>query len=255
MGALQGLGCEPISRTLHRPSKTTASSDDALCSAAPPSSTSWLYAECAALASSVAHFWPHCFPDTRLTSTSTPAACPHESTLPPAVYEEVRRESTRTSRRDSEPHSNHDHTAKGRPSAPVARLMHPHSFDGCNAGWINEDAAANAGLGHERSSTMHLPHPDLPQTHPTLYRRPRRIAAIPTSTAICALLAGSIPMAMAQSCISLADSTACQAFGDASISTDSSVAALFPFLNSVGDVSSFDSGIASYIAGDFTQQR
>ncbi|CZT14687.1 related to SH3 domain protein [Ramularia collo-cygni] len=133
--------------------------------------------------------------------------------------------------------------------------MHPRSFDSCNAGWINKDAAAKSGLGHERSGTMHMPYPDHPQTHSTLHRRRRRSAAISPSTAICVLLAGSISTVMAQGCIPLADSNACRAFGVASISTDSAVAGLFPFLYSVDSVASFDSGIASYIAGGFTEQR
>ncbi|KAI5363315.1 Putative SH3-like domain superfamily protein [Septoria linicola] len=61
---------------------------------------------------------------------------------------------------------------------------------------------------------------------------------------------------MAQNgCIPLADSTACRAFGTASISTGSDLVGLFPFLSNVSDASSFDTGIAAYIAGDFTQLR
>ncbi|CAK3930684.1 related to SH3 domain [Lecanosticta acicola] len=60
---------------------------------------------------------------------------------------------------------------------------------------------------------------------------------------------------MAQSCISLANSASCPAFNASSISTDSSLTALFPFLSSVGDVASFDSGIRDYIAQNFTQSR
>lgn len=60
---------------------------------------------------------------------------------------------------------------------------------------------------------------------------------------------------MAQNCVSLADSTACQAFRGASVSTDSSLAGLFPFLSGVTDAASFDSGLKDYINGDFTQLR
>jgi hypothetical protein len=143
--------------------------------------------------------------------------------------------------------------------------MHPHSFDSYSEGWSNEneDAAANAGLNGlrpERSGTLQMQLlADLPPTptHSTMHRRKRRLAVISPSIAICALLAGSstIPTAMAQSCISLADSTACPAFDDASISTGSTTVGLFPFLSSVENVTSFDSGIATYIAGAFAEQR
>lgn len=255
----QGLAREPISQTQHRPPHgagvaTTASScsDDVLSTA--PSS---FFTGRVPAASPVARSWPHCFPDTRLTPLST-QACPHAHPLRLAVDEVTRRKSPRTSRR------NIDRRGSGQQnSAPAARPMHPHSFDSCSEGWPNQqDAAANAGLRRlraERSGTMH----DVPladrraptTTHSTMHRRKRRLAAISPSTAICALLAGSIPTAMAQSCVSLADSTACQAFRAASVSTGSTVAGLFPFLSSVENVTSFDTGIESYIAGGFTQQR
>lgn len=77
-----------------------------------------------------------------------------------------------------------------------------------------------------------------------------------SSTTLCALLVGSISTAMAQNdCISLADSTACSAFTAASISTNSDLTGLFPFLSSVNDVSSFDSGLQSYIDGAFASLR
>lgn len=250
----QGPPLQPISRTQHRP---LSSSDDAPTSRAPPS----CWADCApALAPSVVvvvpHSWPHCHSDTRLTSTSIPV-CSQRPTLSPAVYEVNRRDSKPTRRRYLNVQRIRDSTHEDHCSAPAAHQMHPHSFDSCNAGWTNEDAAGTAGLelGHERSGTLHMPPTELLQTRSTLHRKARRIAGISPSTAICALLAGSISTAMAQSCISLADSTACQAFGDASISTASNVAELFPFLSSVDNVATFDSGIASYIAGDFTQQR
>jgi len=74
-------------------------------------------------------------------------------------------------------------------------------------------------------------------------------------TAICALLASSLPTAMAQSCVSLADSDTCSAFNASSISTDSTLVGLFPFLSSVTDTASFDSGLQTYIANGFTQTR
>lgn len=60
---------------------------------------------------------------------------------------------------------------------------------------------------------------------------------------------------LAQSCISLAASTQCPAFNASSISLDRSLTELYPFLGQVSDVASFDSGIQSYVAGDFTQRR
>lgn len=69
------------------------------------------------------------------------------------------------------------------------------------------------------------------------------------------MLASAAPTAMAQSCISLANSAACPAFNASSISTNSNLTGLFPFLSSVTDVSSFDSGLRDYISGDFTQLR
>ncbi len=74
-------------------------------------------------------------------------------------------------------------------------------------------------------------------------------------TAVCALLATSAPAVMAQTCVSLADSTACPAFNASSISTDSALVGLFSFLSSVTDTASFDSGIQTYIANGFTQLR
>ncbi|KAK3116207.1 hypothetical protein LTR53_003644 [Teratosphaeriaceae sp. CCFEE 6253] len=60
---------------------------------------------------------------------------------------------------------------------------------------------------------------------------------------------------MAQSCISLADSTTCPAFNASSVSTDSNLVGLFPFLSSVTDAASFDSGIQTYIANGFASLR
>jgi len=89
-------------------------------------------------------------------------------------------------------------------------------------------------------------------------RRPtkrRKTSHTRACTAVCALLASSVPAAMAQTCVSLADSTACPAFNASSISTDSALVGLFPFLSSVTDTASFDSGIQTYIANGFAQTR
>nr|POE51769.1 hypothetical protein CFP56_25976 [Quercus suber] len=70
-----------------------------------------------------------------------------------------------------------------------------------------------------------------------------------------ALLAGGFSVTAAQNCISLADSTACASFNASSISTDSAVVGLFPFLSSVTDTATFDSELETYIGAGFTQQR
>ncbi|SMQ53991.1 unnamed protein product [Zymoseptoria tritici ST99CH_3D7] len=85
-------------------------------------------------------------------------------------------------------------------------------------------------------------------------RRSRR-SNLSTSTSLCALLVCSASLANAQDCIPLRDSTACPAFNSASISTNRDLTGLFPFLSSVTDTSSFDSGLTSYIAGGFTELR
>jgi hypothetical protein len=69
------------------------------------------------------------------------------------------------------------------------------------------------------------------------------------------LLASSIPTAMAQNCVSLANSKQCPAFSAASVSTDTALVGLFPFLSSVSDTKSFDSGLEAYIANGFAQLR
>lgn len=91
----------------------------------------------------------------------------------------------------------------------------------------------------------------------TVRRRPKRRKTrhIGAKTAVCALLASTIPTAMAQSCIPLASSRTCPSFNASSISTDSFLVGLFPFLSSVTSVSSFDSGLDTYIANGFTQTR
>lgn len=87
-------------------------------------------------------------------------------------------------------------------------------------------------------------------------RPSRRQTAQLTTAAACALLVGGLPSAMAQeSCISLADSTACPAFNASSISTNSDLTGLFPFLSDVTDTQSFDSGIQSYVTGDFARTK
>ncbi len=84
----------------------------------------------------------------------------------------------------------------------------------------------------------------------------RRRAAHFTTTAACALLASRVPSAMAQeSCISLTGSTACPAFNASSISTNSNLTGLFPFLADVTDTNSFDSEIQNYVSGNYAQTK
>ena len=70
-----------------------------------------------------------------------------------------------------------------------------------------------------------------------------------------ALTAATLPTTLAQSCIPLTDSTECRAFNTASISTNSALIGLFPFLASVTDTSSFDTQLQQYISNGFIQQR
>jgi hypothetical protein len=84
----------------------------------------------------------------------------------------------------------------------------------------------------------------------------RRRAAQLTTSAACALLASRVPIAMAQeSCISLTGSTACPAFNASSISTNSNLTGLFPFLSDVTDLDSFDTEIQSYVSGDYARTK
>ena len=83
----------------------------------------------------------------------------------------------------------------------------------------------------------------------------RRLMPSGTATVTFALLASGVQKAMAQSCISLADSTACSAFNASSISTNSNLTGLFPFLSDVTDTASFDSGLQDYITNRYTQTK
>ncbi|KAH0068846.1 hypothetical protein KCU96_g17675, partial [Aureobasidium melanogenum] len=70
-----------------------------------------------------------------------------------------------------------------------------------------------------------------------------------------ALTVATLPTVLAQSCIPLTDSSECRAFNTASISTDSTLTGLFPFLANVTDTSSFDTQLQQYISNGFIQQR
>jgi hypothetical protein len=82
-------------------------------------------------------------------------------------------------------------------------------------------------------------------------RRSRRVAS-PSAAALCLLLAGSLPVAMSQSCISLANSRTCSAFNASSVATSGFVAGLYPFLTGVNSVESFDNALNVYIATSYT---
>lgn len=121
-------------------------------------------------------------------------------------------------------------------SRPVRRAEAP----------VRDVKSAKATRDLTRSSSRRR---TLPRT-----KRRRRIYTS-TSTVLCVLLASGVQTSMAQKCISLAKSTTCPAFNAASVSTDSSLVGLFPFLSSVTDTTSFDSGLRSYIGGGFAQLR
>lgn len=126
-------------------------------------------------------------------------------------------------------------------------------------GDVRRPASANLACRHGHAVLGHLPQDEprvrkrrgLQRTRPT-----RRQTVQLTTTAACALLATVVPIAMAQeSCISLAESTACPAFNASSISTNSDLTGLFPFLSDVTDVQSFDSEIQNYVSGDFARTK
>lgn len=87
--------------------------------------------------------------------------------------------------------------------------------------------------------------------------RPRRRGDVTNNwTAVtCALLAASFQTAAAQGCISLRQSSVCSAFNASSISTDSAVTGLFPFLSTVSNVQTFDSGLQAYIQDGYAQVK
>ena len=56
-------------------------------------------------------------------------------------------------------------------------------------------------------------------------------------------------------CISLRDSSACSAFNASSVSTDSFLVGLFPFLANVDSVGSFDSALDYYVNNGYAQLK
>lgn len=83
----------------------------------------------------------------------------------------------------------------------------------------------------------------------------RKTSHLSAPAAICALLASNVTTAMAASCISLAGSTQCPSFNASSVSTDTTLVGFFPFLSSVTDLATFDSGLEYYIANGFTETQ
>ncbi|RMD41962.1 hypothetical protein DV735_g3178, partial [Chaetothyriales sp. CBS 134920] len=61
--------------------------------------------------------------------------------------------------------------------------------------------------------------------------------------------------AVAQSCISLAQSQACSAFNSSSISVDSTLVGLFPFLAYVSNVDEFDQELESYVTQAYVSSK
>ena len=130
----------------------------------------------------------------------------------------------------------------------------------------NDNAHRGEGCTHARGgqdededvlSSLRMDECRIRKRRKQLRTRPtRRRAAQLTASAAYALLASSVPSAMAQdSCISLTGSTACPAFNASSISTNSNLRGLFPFLSDVTDTASFDTGITEYISGGWAQQK
>ncbi|MCJ1291159.1 Mitochondrial fission protein [Xylographa carneopallida] len=68
-------------------------------------------------------------------------------------------------------------------------------------------------------------------------------------------LATTIPAASTQACIPLSGSTQCPAFNASSISTDSSLVRLYPFLAFVSTREQFDQQLGQYVTSDYVQLR
>ena len=116
-------------------------------------------------------------------------------------------------------------------------------------GGSNEAVMRDGTVGHTSASRI------TSRKHISPHRRRRKYTRISASTGLCVLLASGLPTSMAQNCVSLADSTKCSAFSAASVSTNDALVGLFPFLSSVTDTSSFDSGLQAYIEDGFARLR
>ena len=107
----------------------------------------------------------------------------------------------------------------------------------------NTSRRALDGKRRTGTTAAHLPSPKR--------RMPTRMQRLCTLIATAVIL----PTTVAQNCISLADSTECRAFSSASVSTDSTLTGLFPFLSNVTDTTSFDTQLQQFISNGFNQQR
>ncbi|KAB5572569.1 hypothetical protein GE09DRAFT_955957 [Coniochaeta sp. 2T2.1] len=90
-------------------------------------------------------------------------------------------------------------------------------------------------------------------TMPRSKGRSRATAQPSVKTALLSLISAS-PAAMA-ACISLQGSKLCPAFESASVSTDSFVVGLFPFLQFVSSTPTFDQQLESYLTTSYVQEK
>ena len=135
----------------------------------------------------------------------------------------------------------------------------------------NDDSATGDDLNFSRRTQM-----SVMKTAETPYtfgnRRSTSTMGQWAQVAVAALLASTIPMASAQACISLANSTQCPAFNASSISTGSSLTGLLyvrrgtklfeamadmssPFLAFVSSTEDFDMRLSDYIATSYVQLK
>lgn len=91
--------------------------------------------------------------------------------------------------------------------------------------------------------------------HPRRHPWRQRQSSLAMPTLVLSLLAAAAPVTMAESCISLAGSTACPAFSSSSISTSPTLTGLFPFLSYVSDTATFDDRIRQYISTDYSREK
>ncbi|KAH8808868.1 hypothetical protein F5884DRAFT_384667 [Xylogone sp. PMI_703] len=139
------------------------------------------------------------------------------------------------------------------------------TFDSCSpSSDAHHDALTDASVMPASTSSAATPLATASTTTTTMagdspttgVRRQRRsTTGLNTKKALLSVLAAA-PIAMAaESCISLADSKMCSAFGSAAISTDSKLVGFFPFLQSVSDTASFDQQFDIYLKTSYLQEK
>jgi hypothetical protein len=147
-------------------------------------------------------------------------------------------------------------TCEARRAKPHQR-MRSNILDGSRPDytrWNDYISVQDDGASSIDSSTLELTADETPSNAQSKrQRRSRRVAS--PSAALCLLLAGSLPLAMSQSCISLANSRTCPAFNASSVATTGVAASLFPFLSGVNSVDSFDTALDVYIRTSYTQTK